>query len=136
MGTSRGKALFDIFRQFGIRAPSAYVWITALGILLWVLRGSCAAAQTNTKNVLVVFSTFERDPIPLQLIASSARARVQGPVNFSVAYLDYRRLDDNFYRESLAETFRREFREVKPDILIAASIQAIHFVMQYRDRMF
>ena len=136
MGTIRGKTLFDSFRQFGVRAPCTCAWVAALGILLWVLTGSSATAQTNTKNVLVVFSTFERDPLPLQLIESSARARVQGPVNFSVAYLDYRRLDDNFYRESLAETFRREFRDVKPDVLIAASIEAIHFVMQYRNKMF
>ncbi len=136
MGTIRGTALSDSFRQFGVRAPCTRAWVAALGILLWVLTGPSAAAQANTKNVLVVFSTFERDPIPLQLIESSARARVQGPVNFSVAYLDYRRLDDNLYRESLAETFRREFRDVKPDVLIAASIQAIHFVMQYRNKMF
>jgi len=136
MGTIRGKTLFDSFRQFCVRAPSASAWVIAFGILFWVLTGASAAAQTNTKNALVVFSTFERDPIPLQLIESAARARVQGPVNFSVAYLDYRRLDDNFYRASMAESFRREFRDVRPDVLIAASIQAVHFVMQYRDKMF
>ena len=110
--------------------------LALLGILLCVFAGSGGKAQTNTKNVLVVFSTFERDPKPLQLIESSVRARVQSRVNFSVAYLDYRRLEDKSYRESLAETLRHEFSDVKPDVLIAASMQAIQFVMQYRDKMF
>lgn len=136
MGTIRDKAQFNSFRQSGIRTPCTCARIVHLGILFWVLTGACAVTQTSAKNVLVVFSTFEPDRRPLQLIESSARARVQGPVNFSVAYLDYQRLDDKFYRASLAESYRREFRDVKPDVLIAASIQAVHFVTQYRDKMF
>jgi hypothetical protein len=65
MGTIRGKALFDSFRQFGVRAPRTCAWVAALDILLCVLTGPSAATQTNTKNALVVFSTFERDPMPL-----------------------------------------------------------------------
>jgi PAS domain S-box-containing protein len=119
----------------GAGGISQVLKILLSGLLLF-LSVPFTIAQDKSKNVLVVFSTFERDPLPLQLIESSARARVQGPVNFSVTYLDYRRLDDDFYRESLAETLRREFRDVKPDVLVAASMQAIRFVVQYRDRMF
>jgi PAS domain S-box-containing protein len=86
--------------------------------------------------VQVIFSTFERDHRPLELLESSARDRVQGQVNFSVAYLDFQRVEDQSYRESTAEILRRENREVKPDVVIAASIQATQFVTQYRDKIF
>jgi hypothetical protein len=42
----------------------------------------------------------------LDLIESGVRAHFSGPVNFSVAYLDYQRLGQEAYRESLAATLR------------------------------
>lgn len=58
------------------------------------------------------------------------------PVNFSVAYLDYQRLGQEPYRESLAATFRLGDSEAKPDVLIVGSIEAIRFMTQYRDKIF
>ena len=87
-------------------------------MLLFVLSGFSAAAETNTKNVLVVFSALVREHEALDLMESGVRAHFSGPVNFSVVYLDYQRLGQESYRESLATTFRLGYSEVKPDVLI------------------
>jgi PAS domain S-box-containing protein len=107
-----------------------------LGILLCVLVGSLAAAEPDAKNVLVVFSTSQQEPKALDLFKSAIRARVPGQVNFYTGFLDYQRFGDESYRESLAETFRRAYREVKPDVVIVVAIEALEFTMQYRDRIF
>ena len=115
---------------------SAQRWLTILGILLLVLSGFSAAAEPNTKNVLVVFSALDRQHETLDLMKSGVRAHFPGPVNFSVVYLDYQRLGQESYRESLAATLRLGYREAKPDVLIVSSIQAIQFITQYRDKIF
>ncbi len=112
------------------------MWWVVLGVLLCVLVLPAAAAKPNAKNVLVVFSALERESKFLDLFEPAMRARVPGPVNFYTAFLDYQRFEDESYRESLAETFRREYREVKPNVVIAGSIEALEFMMQYRDRIF
>ena len=115
---------------------SAQLWLKILGILLLVLSGLSAGAEPNTKNVLVVFSALDREHETLDLMESAVRARVPGPVNFSVAYLDYQRLGQKSYTESLAATFRLGYSEAKPDVLIVASIEAIQFMTQYRQKIF
>ncbi len=115
---------------------SAQRWLTILGILLLVLSGFSAGAEVNTKNVLVVFSALERDHETLDLMKSGVRAHFPGPVNFSVAYLDYQRLGQESYRESLAATLRLGYREAKPDVLIVSNIEAILFMTQYREQIF
>jgi hypothetical protein len=64
------------------------------------------------------------------------RAHVSGPVNFSVVYLDYQRLEQESHRESLATTLRLGYGEAKPDVLIVSSIEAIRFITQYREQIF
>ena len=120
----------------GVGERSARPWLVILGILPLVLSSFSAGAEPNTKNVLVVFSNFQRDHEILDLTESEVRAHVPRPVNFSVAYLDYQRLGQKPYRESLAATFRLGYSEVKPDLLILFSIEAIQFVTQYRDKIF
>jgi PAS domain S-box-containing protein len=115
---------------------SAQRWLTILGILLVVLSGFSAGAEPATKNVLVVFSTLGRQHETLDLMESGVRAHFSGPVNFSVAYLDYQRLRQEAYRESLAATLRLGYKEEKPDVLIVDSIEAIQFMLQYRDKIF
>jgi ABC-type uncharacterized transport system substrate-binding protein len=138
MRTIRRAVMFDTVRRFSVRAPSACMWVTAVCILLSTLTGSCAAAQTNTKNVLVVFSSSlnDREQRFLEVMESTVRARTPKPVNFSVAYLDFQRLEDDSYGESMAEALRHEFRGVKLDLVIASGIEAIQFVVQYRDKIF
>jgi ABC-type uncharacterized transport system substrate-binding protein len=112
-------------------------WTCVFAVLLCLFVFSNAEAQSDTKNVLVVFGSVsvQHEPV-LSLIESSVRAHIPNQVNFSVAYLDYQRLEQEDYRESLAETFRRGYSEVHPDVLIVASIHSLQFVMEYRNKLF
>jgi PAS domain S-box-containing protein len=110
------------------------IWLELLGILACVLNGPDATPQADTKNVLVIFGARQHEPV-LELLESSVRARIPD-VNFSVEYLDYERLEKGPYRESLAETLRRGHNEVKPDLVVVASIHSLQFVIEYRDKMF
>src|SRR5580698_3742225 len=49
-------------------------WLTILGMLLLVLSSFSAGAETNAKNVLVVFSALVRQHETLDLMESSVRA--------------------------------------------------------------
>jgi PAS domain S-box-containing protein len=94
-------------------------------------------AQVTAKNVLVIFSYFNRAPNPmLDLLESTARARVPGKINFYVAYPEFRRVGDKAFQESQAETIRRQYGEVKLDLVIVVSDPAFSFVLQYRSKMF
>src|ERR1700760_1421572 len=94
----------------GVGEPSAQPWLTILTILLLILFGFSAGAEPNPKNVLVVFGALDREH-EFDLIKSGVRAHFTGPVNFSVAYLDYQRLEQEAYRESLASTLRLGYGE-------------------------
>jgi len=107
-----------------------------VGLLVWGVLACCAGAETKARHVLVVFSASQNEPTSLQALERTIRGRVPGEVNFYTTYIDYQRSGDQSYRESLAETFRREYREVRPDIEIAMSIEALEFAMDYRDRTF
>ena len=106
------------------------------GILLCAFTCSVAAAQTNTKNVLVLFSFFDRNHVSLDNVESSLRAHVPGPVNFSVRYLENSQVDERSYRDSLAETFRREYADTKLNLILVASEPALKFAVEYRDKIF
>ena len=116
-----------LFRSLGL---------AILGILLGIIPGSATEAQTNAKNVLILSSFFERSHVSLDLMESSLRAHAPWPVNFSVSYLENPRFEEESYRESLAETFRRGYSGKKLDLVIATSEPALRFAVQYRDRMF
>jgi PAS domain S-box-containing protein len=112
------------------------IWLTVFGTFLWIASVTDGMTEPNTKNVLVVFSTYEGDKRSLELMESSVRAHFPGPVNFSTAYLDYQRLEEKSYRESLADTLGRGYTEVMPDALIVCSFQALQFIVQYRNKIF
>ena len=67
---------------------------------------------------------------------STVRARVPGQINFYTSTVENPRFDDESYRESLAETLRRGYSGVKLDLVMAANLQVLRFVMEYRDQMF
>jgi PAS domain S-box-containing protein len=111
--------------------------LAVLGFFLCLLNVPSALAQANAKNVLIIYgSTANTDQGLLDLVKSRVRAQVSEPVNFHVVYLDYQRLKDKFYRESLAETLRRGYGEVKPDLQIVVFVETLQFVMENRDEMF
>jgi signal transduction histidine kinase len=119
------------------RAFCTHAKLTVLSILLCVLTCSTAAPQPKTKNVLVVFSGSNRGNYEVfDLIESSVRARAPGQSNFYSTSLNHQQLEDKSYCESLAETLRREYREVRLDVVIASGTQALEFTMQYRDKIF
>ena len=124
------------FSCFGAAALRKHLSLPILSILLCVLAGPGNAAQTNAKNVLVLFSFFDRSHVSLDLMESSLRAHVPWPVNFSISYLENPRFEEEPYRESLAETFRQQYLGVNPDLVIVASEPALRFAVQYRDKMF
>ncbi len=82
---------------------------------------------------MIVLSSSENEAGGVE---AAIRANVPGDVNFYTAFLDYQRFSDESYRESLAETFRREYREIKPDVVIALAVEALDFTTEYRSRMF
>lgn len=131
MRNSRIAGLAGTFDRSGRHAALAM-----LGILLCAFMCPAGAAQTNAKKVLVLFSFFERSHTSLDLMESSLRAHVPGPVDFYVAYLENPRFEEEPYRESLAETLRRGYSGEKLDLVMTASEPALQFAVQYRDRMF
>ncbi len=106
------------------------------GILLCAFACSVASAQTNAKNVLVLFSFVDRNHVPLDRIESSLRAHVSLPVNFAVSYIENAKVGEQSYRDSLAETFRREYSDTKLSLILVASEPALKFAVEYRDKIF
>jgi len=81
---------------------------------------------------------FTKDtPFPeLEPMKSSIRAHVAVPVNFYFEYLDTIRFNNPVYRKSLSETISQAYRDLKPDLLIVSSYDALRFVLDYREQMF
>src|SRR5215475_6428062 len=69
-------------------------------VLLLVHVSSSHAQKSSPKNVLVLYSGQTRDHESFDLMVSAIRAHVADQVNFSVAYLDYQKLNNKAYRES------------------------------------
>jgi hypothetical protein len=127
---------YHAFGDCVTRGISPRIWPSVLGILSCVLIASPAPAQPKTRNVLVVLSSNQYDPKYLDLLESTIRARVPGEVDFYTASLDYQRFADESYEESLAQTYRREYRNVRADVVVAMHVEALEFTEKYRGRMF
>jgi PAS domain S-box-containing protein len=105
-----------------------------LAVFLFVVFTSLATAQPKAKNVLVLVGG--RGRVSTDTMEASLRAHAPWPVNFTVADLDNPRFEEKPYRDSLAETFRREYSGEKLDLVVAVSEAALLFAVQYRDAMF
>jgi PAS domain S-box-containing protein len=134
MGTNRGKALFDIFRQFGVRAPSVCAWLAFFGALLCVFTGPGAAAQTDPKNVLVLYPYGE--PPSFAILKSTMQARIPEQINFYTVSMSNRRFEEEDYQASLAKTFGRGYYGIKLDVVIASTYPVLQFAVRYRNEMF
>src|SRR5215472_17380718 len=98
-----------------------------------------AAGQSKPKNVIVVFSGLssrEDEQEILAVIESSVRTHAQNETNYFPIDLDYQRAEDKSYCESLAETLRREYKAIKPNVVIASGAPELQFTTQYRDKIF
>ena len=122
-------------RLCGLRV-GVQVCLGALGILLCGVFSSVATAQPGVKNVLVLYGFFSIDNQYSDVIESSIRAHFPGQVTFYVALMDSPEGDAKSYQESLAETLRHQFAEIKLDLIIAIYAPGLRFAVQYRDRIF
>jgi PAS domain S-box-containing protein len=113
-----------------------FLFCPSAGALISPAVRTSPAAPVSAKNVLVMFSFFERDSKSLDDMEASVRAHVPWPVDFTVEYLESPRFEEKAYRESLAETFHRELEGRRPDLVMVASESALLFAVEYRDRMF
>ena len=52
------------------------------------------------------------------------------------AYLEDPQVEEKSYRESMSETLRRRYAQVKLDVVIACNPAALHFAVEYRDKIF
>lgn len=118
----------------GLRGRSARGWLSVFAILLCVLSGLPAAAQSNAKNVLILHN-WASLPQSWTLMESTVRARVPGQINFYTASVENPRFDEKTYQENLSETLRG-YGGVKLDVVVAATYPVLQFAMQYRDKMF
>ncbi len=113
----------------------AHPWLLISGLLLWILSSLACVAQPNTKNMLFVFSSLDQQRRDLNLFESALRTRIPQHLNFYTSYIDYERMGDAAYQDSLAETFHYAYKNVKLDVAVVSSIEALRFVMRYRDKI-
>jgi PAS domain S-box-containing protein len=110
-------------------------------VLIFLLCGSAATAQRESKNVLVLFSSLASDDGRfLNVLEPAIRSRVPASITFHVSHLvnDQGEGEENWktYEESQAETFRRVYAAVRMDLVVAVSPQALYFTLDFRDKMF
>jgi len=103
--------------------------------LLYLLSGSASAAQQTAKNVLFVFSSQDQQRRDLDSFESALRAGVPQHLTFHTSYVDFERMRDADYQDSLAETFYHAYKNVKLDVVVVSSIEALQFITHYRDKI-
>lgn len=135
MGRKRGKSQGESHGSSGVWNVPTRLLLLISGSLLCILSAPPCMAQQNAKNVLFVFSAFGQQRDDLDLLEDALKDRVPQPLNFYASHIDYERMGDASYRDSLAETFHNEYKDVKLDVAVVSSIQALQFVTSYRDRI-
>jgi PAS domain S-box-containing protein len=135
MGRKRGKSESESYGLSGVWSLPPRLLLLISGSLLCILSTRACVAQQNAKNVLFVFSAFGQQRDDLNSLEEALRDRVPQPLNFYASHIDYERMGDASYRDSLAETFRNEYKDVRLDVAVVSSIQALQFVTSYRNRI-
>jgi len=138
MGTIRRVVLFDTAHRFGTRPLWREAWLVLLGILLCFVTSSSSNAQPNAKNVLIFFHFPEpvADPAYVDQIESLLRARVPGPVNFYIEYMDATRAEDKDYERNLANSLRDTYRSRKLDLVMLSGYPSLDLVLRHRNELF
>jgi len=131
----RVKDVSDTSDLIGARKVCRQVGLAILGIFLSVLIGLPVAAQENAKNVLFVFSSSDQPRRDLDLFESALRARVPQRLDFYTSYVDFERMGDVAYQDSLAQTFHHAYKNIKLDLAVVSSIEALRFVTYYRKKI-
>ena len=121
-------------RWWGVFARTGSV---ILCVLLFALC-SIANAQPNAKNVLIFFHIDEPvvDPTYVHQIESLVRARVPGPVNFYIEYMDETRAEDEDYQRNLTNSLRDTYRGRKLDLVMLSGYPSLDLVLRHRNELF
>lgn len=114
---------------------STHLLFLISSLLLCILSCPACVAQQTAKNVLFVFSSLDQQRRDLDLFENALRTRVPQHLTFHTSYVDFERMGDVAYRDSLAETFHHAYKNVKLDVVVASSIEALQFVTHYRDKI-
>src|ERR1700761_7133669 len=123
--------------RFGFLDLSTCWWSSILGILVCLLTTGGAAAQPQAKNVLILNSSSDRGNYDnLNFLKSALRSRISWPIDFYVAYLEVKRLDNKEYAEELGATLRNMYAGVHLDLVIAQGNPALQFAAKQRDELF
>ena len=111
--------------------------LAVLGILLGVVTCPHAAAQSNTKKVLLVFSFSNRNnDADVNRVKSGLQTGFPRPVDFYVEFLEGRRLDDKTYEEGLVGTLTHTYNGAKLDLVVVESYTGLQFLVRHRDELF
>ena len=118
------------------RARAGLSWRTCLSIVVFILLALAprAAAQTTTKNVLILSGGRGRESI--NRMEASLRARFSAPVNFSIVDLENPRFDQQAYQDHLADALRSGYAGEKLDLVVAVGTPSLEFALKYRDKVF
>ena len=123
-------------RRNRVREIFAFLKTLIPGLLL-CLSVSSSAAQTNAKNVLVLYSFADRhDFSAFNDLKAGLERVISEPLNFYVENLEGRRFDDEVYKKYLTETLRNTYRGVRLDIVIAENDPALEFALSHREDLF
>src|SRR5277367_4483367 len=135
MGRGRGNTKPESHGLSEVWRISTRLLLLISGSLLSILSISTSVAQQPTKNVLFVFSSLDQQRRDRDLFEGALRARVPQHLIFHTSFVDYERMGDAAYRDSLAETFHHAYKNVKMDVAVISSIEALQFVTRYRDKI-
>ena len=113
------------------------MWVSIVGILLCIA-GPSVAAEPDAKNVLIFFHVPEpvKDPAYVYQIESLVRARVRGPVNFYIEYMDATRAEDKDYQRNLTDSLRDTYSGRKLDLVMLSGYPTLDLVLRHRNELF
>jgi PAS domain S-box-containing protein len=137
MKNRRIKVLDDLSNWMGRRGVFVRIWPAIVCILLFA-PNSMATAQPNAKNVLIFFHfpAPVADPAYVAQIESLVRARVSGPVNFYVEYMEATQAEDKDYQRNLTDSLRDNYRGRKLDLVMLSGYQTLDLVVRHRSELF
>jgi PAS domain S-box-containing protein len=113
------------------------IWPAIICMLLFA-PNSGAAAQPDAKNVLIFFHVPEPviAPTYVNKIEDLLRARVAGPVNFYIEYMDATRAEDEDYQRNLTASLRDTYRGRKLDLVMLSGYPSLDLVLRHRNELF
>jgi PAS domain S-box-containing protein len=113
-------------------------YLAACVVLLAVACPSCLSVEVaSPKNVLILHSfTLREDIDEVEVMETSMRSRVPGPVNFHVEYLESQRFGRAGYEKGLSETLSNTYLAEKLDLIVVYSYPALRFALDHRDQIF